>query len=50
VVFGKGIFYQKSPYPVALDATQSELFELKNKYDDEASAKYVRVFERTSFN
>ena len=26
--------------PVALEATQSELFELKNKYDEDAAAKY----------
>ncbi len=29
--------------PAALEATQSELFELKNKYDEDAVAKYALV-------
>lgn len=28
----------------ALEATQSELFELKNKYDEEAAAKYAHFY------
>ena len=28
---------------VALEATQSELFELKNKFDEEAAARWVCV-------
>ena len=32
-----------SLFHAALETTQSELFELKNKYDDGVAAKYVHL-------